>query len=101
MQPLSRKVDCPDWDQQEDQLINFAPDFVIEIRSKPDALDGLKEKMQEYSENGMRLGWFIDRKHKTAFVDRADGSITQYPETATLSGEEVVPGFALALKVLL
>ncbi|MBW4444532.1 MAG: Uma2 family endonuclease [Plectolyngbya sp. WJT66-NPBG17] len=90
-----------DWDQQEDKFIAIAPDFVIEIRSKTDSLEGLKEKMQEYIENGVRLGWMIDRKNKTVFVYRADGSITQYPETATLSGEDVVPGFTLALKVLL
>ncbi len=89
------------WRQQEDQFIDVAPDFVIEIRSKSDSLTGLKEKMQEYIENGVRLGWLIDCKNKTAYVYRADGSITQYPESATLSGEDVVPGFTLALKVLL
>ncbi|BAS55830.1 hypothetical protein NIES2135_48790 [Leptolyngbya boryana NIES-2135] len=57
--------------------------------------------MQEYIENGVKLGWLIDRQNKTAYVYRADGSITQYPESATLSGEDVVPGFTLALKVLL
>lgn len=90
-----------DWDQQEDKFIAIPPDFVIEIRSKSDSLEGLKEKMHEYIENGVRLGWLIDRKNKTAFVYRADGSITQYPESATLSGEDVVPGFNLALKRLL
>lgn len=89
------------WDQQEDKFIAIAPDFVIEIRSKTDSLESLKEKMHEYIENGVRLGWLIDRKNRTAFVYRADGSITQYPETATLSGEEVVSGFSLSLKILL
>ncbi|MGG6266025.1 Uma2 family endonuclease [Leptolyngbya sp. AN03gr2] len=90
-----------DWDQQEDEFISVVPDFVIEIRSKSDSLEGLKEKMQEYIENGVKLGWLIDRQNKTAYVYRADGSITQYPESATLSGEDVVPGFTLALKILL
>jgi Uma2 family endonuclease len=90
-----------DWDQQEDKFIAIAPDFVIEIRSKSDSLEELKAKMQEYIDNGVRLGWLIDRQNKTAFVYRADGSITQYPESATLSGEDVVSGFTLALKVLL
>lgn len=83
------------WDQQEDNFISVVPDFVIEIRSKTDSLEGLKEKMQEYIENRVRLGWLIDRKNKTAYVYRADGSITQYPESATLSGEGIVPGFTL------
>lgn len=86
------------WRQQEDQFIAVAPDFVIEIRSKSDSLTELK-KMQEYIENGVRLGWLIDCKNKIAFVYRADGSITQYPDSAMLGGEDIVPGFTLAMKI--
>ncbi|MHC5779567.1 hypothetical protein [Nostoc sp.] len=43
----------------------------------------------------------IDSKNQQALVYRRDGSITQYPATAILSGEDVVPGFMLALKKLL
>ncbi len=89
------------WDKGEDQFLNLAPDFVIEIRSKTDSLETLKAKMQEYIDNGVRLGWLIDRKNRQALVYRADGTITQYPATATLSGEEVVPGFTLVLERLL
>ena len=89
------------WDEEEDKFINLAPDFIIEIRSKTDSLETLKAKMQEYIDNGVRLGWLIDRKNRQALVYRADGTITQYPATATLSGEEVVPGFALVLERLL
>lgn len=64
-------------------------------------LETLQEKMQEYTANGVRLGWLMDRHHQQAWVYRADGSITQYPTTATLSGEEVVPGFTLVLQRLL
>lgn len=89
------------WDEREDEFLNLAPDFVIEIRSKTDSLKTLKAKMQEYIANGVRLGWLIDRKNRQALVYRADGTITQYPDTTTLSGEDVVPGFTLALKRLL
>ncbi|MBD2490216.1 Uma2 family endonuclease [Aulosira sp. FACHB-615] len=89
------------WDQQEDAFINLAPDFVIEIRSKNDSLPKLKAKMAEYIANGVQLGWLIDRQNQQAFVYRRDGSITQYPETAILNGEDVVPGFTLALAKLL
>lgn len=85
---------------EEDKFINLAPDFVIEIRSKSDSLETLKAKMQEYIENGVRLGWLIDRKNRHALVYRADGTITQYPGTAILSGEDVVPGFRLVLERL-
>ncbi|AFY33285.1 Uma2 family endonuclease [Calothrix sp. PCC 7507] len=89
------------WDQQEDKFINLAPDFVIEIRSKNDSLAKLKAKMEEYIANGVKLGWLIDSKNRQALVYRQDGSITQYPATAILSGENVVPGFTLPLIRLL
>lgn len=44
------------WDQGEDQFLPIAPDLVIEVRSKTDDLATLKAKMQEYIENGVRLG---------------------------------------------
>lgn len=89
------------WDQGTDEFLNLPPDLVIEIRSKTDGLEKLKDKMQEYMENGVQLGWLIDRQNQQGFVYRADGSITQYPATAILNGENVVPGFTLALKSLL
>jgi Uma2 family endonuclease len=89
------------WDQQEDAFINLAPDFVIEISSKNDSLAKLKAKIAEYIANGVQLGWLIDRQNQQALVYRRDGSITQYPATAILSGEDVVPGFTLALAKLL
>jgi Uma2 family endonuclease len=89
------------WDQEEDKFINLAPDFVIEIRSKNDSLAKLKAKMEEYISNGVQLGWLIDSKNQQALVYRRDGSITQYPATAILSGEDVVPGFTLLLKKIL
>lgn len=90
-----------DWDLKEDQFLDLAPDFIIEIRSKSDSLEQLKTKMQEYIANGVRLGWLIDRQNQQAFVYRLDETVTQYPATAILSGEDVVPGFTLPLKSLL
>lgn len=90
-----------DWDQGEDAFISLAPDFVIEIRSKTDSLKTLEAKMKEYIADGVRLGWLIDRQNQQAWVYRTDQSVTQYPATATLSGEDVLPGFTLPLKSLL
>lgn len=89
------------WDQQQDEYIDIVPDFVIEIRSQNDSLTILKEKMQEYIEQGVQLGWLVDRNNKAGYVYRADGSVTQYPATVVLSGDEVVPGFEFKLSVLL
>ncbi|MDJ1172670.1 Uma2 family endonuclease [Roseofilum capinflatum] len=89
------------WDTGEDEFCDIVPDFVIEIRSKTDSLTKLKAKMAEYIDNGVKLGWLIDRINRRAFVYRADGSITQYPENAILEGEDVIPGFTVALQKIL
>jgi Uma2 family endonuclease len=89
------------WDALEDQFLALSPDFVIEIRSKTDSLETLQAKMREYITLGVRLGWLIDRKNQRAWVYRADGSVTQYPATAILDGEGVVPGFTVVLNSLL
>ena len=90
-----------DWDQGEDAFLTLAPDFVIEVRSKTDSLETLQAKMREYINNGVRLGWLIDRQNQQAWVYRANQSVTQYPATTILIGEDVVPGFTLPLKSLL
>ncbi|HEY9603754.1 MAG TPA: Uma2 family endonuclease [Allocoleopsis sp.] len=89
------------WDKGDDEFLNLAPDLVIEFCSKTDDLEACKAKMQEYAANGVQLGWLIDHLNQQAWVYQADGLITQYPATAILSADDVVPGFKLALKYLL
>ncbi len=42
-----------------------------------------------------------DRQNHQTWVYRADGSVTQYPATAVLNGEDVVLGFTLPVRSLL
>lgn len=72
-----------------------APDFLVEIRSPSDSLPTLKAKMEEWIEAGCRLAFLIDPVARRAYVYRTDGSVTEYPYTTTLSGEDVLKGFAL------
>ena len=39
---------------------HICPDFVVELRSRSDRLSVLRAKMDEYIENGARLGWLLD-----------------------------------------
>ncbi|MFD2932930.1 Uma2 family endonuclease [Spirosoma flavum] len=69
----------------------LCPDFVVEIRSKSDDLKELKEKMEEYRDNGCRLGWLIDRAGKQVFIYRENGSIEIKQGTSVnLSGEDIL-----------
>src|SRR5262249_22716107 len=83
----------------EDQQEGFAPlcpDFVVELRSPSDRLSDLQEKMQEYIDNGICLGWLIDPLEKRVHIYRPGHSIETLNNPVTLNGDPVLPGFVLA-----
>ncbi|PSR17593.1 hypothetical protein C8255_11825 [filamentous cyanobacterium CCP3] len=73
----------------------ICPDFVIELRSKTDALPPLQDKMQEYLASGLRLGWLINPQAQTVEIYRPKLAMGKVPFPAQLSGETVLPGFKL------
>lgn len=87
-----------------DERKSFArmvPDFVIEVRSPSDRLAALQAKMRSvWIANGVRLAWLLDPKARQAWVFRADGSEVHVADfEQTLSGEDVLPGFELDLRI--
>jgi Uma2 family endonuclease len=84
-------------DEQKASFASICPDFVIELRSASDTLKDLKEKMQEYIENGVRLGLLIDRKNLTVYCYRADGSVTVFNNPAMVNCSPELPGFVLQM----
>lgn len=93
------------WDaltaEEQQGFAPICPDFVIELRSKSDSLKELQEKMQEYMENGARLGWLIDRKNQRVEIYRQGQDVEILENPATLSGEDVLSGFILDLKQIM
>ncbi len=79
------------------QFLPLAPDFVIELRSSSDRLSLLQKKMQEYQDNGVRLGWLINPQDRQVEIYRIgkDKQVVQSP--TQLSGEDVLAGFTLDL----
>lgn len=75
----------------------ICPDFVVELRSASDNMKTLREKMQEYMENGARLGWLIDRKNRKVEVYRQGSDVEILDNPNSLSGENILPGFILDL----
>ncbi len=95
---LARWRSIPKADRH--RFAHIVPDFVAEIRSDSDSLSLLEAKMDEYLACGVRLAWLIDPIERRASVYRP----SRLPETvgfdATLSGEDVLPGFAFPLSEL-
>ncbi|MBD2609430.1 Uma2 family endonuclease [Scytonema hofmannii FACHB-248] len=76
------------------------PDFLIELRSQSDRLRPLQDKMQEYLENGLRLGWLINFQDQQVEIYRENQPVEIVQLPALLRGEEVLPGFELQLELL-
>lgn len=87
------------WDaltqKQQDGYPPLCPDFVIELRSPTDSLEELQAKMQEYIDNGVRLGWLINPADKLVEVYRLGQDVEILKSPMTLSGINVLPGFIL------
>ena len=88
-------------EDEQDDLLVICPDFVAELRSKTDRLSAVQKKMGEYMENGARLGWLIDPKSKRVEIYRAGQAVEILDAPASLSGEDVLPGFVLDLTGIL
>ena len=90
------------WDaltpQQRKGFAPICPDFVMELASESDSLTVLREKMQEYLENGCRLGWLIIPKSQQVEIYRPGQPVEILQAPKTLSGETVLPGFVLSLQ---
>ena len=87
--------------EQRERFAALCPDFVVELRSKSDALKTLQEKMQEYLDNGARLCWLIDRQNQQVKIYRPGKSVEIVESPKTLSGEDILPEFVLNLTEIL
>lgn len=83
--------------EQQERFPPIAPDFVIELRSRTDDIVDLEAKMQEYIDNGVRLGWLIDPQAEQVKIYRQGQPVETLQSPLTLSGETVLPGFLLDL----
>jgi Uma2 family endonuclease len=84
--------------EQRRGFVPLCPDFVVELRSPTDSLSKLQEKMQEYRENGARLGWLIDPQNQRVQIYRPGQPVEVLEHPTELSGENVLPGFVLNLR---
>ena len=69
--------------------------------SPTDSLTNAKEKMLEYIDNRVLLGWLINTKEQSVLIYRADGTIGKHVDLAQpITGEDVLPGFSFNLRLL-
>ncbi|MEM6448623.1 MAG: Uma2 family endonuclease [Cyanobacteria bacterium P01_D01_bin.123] len=90
------------WDAltqaEKEGFVPLCPDFAIELRSQSDLLNVLQNKMREYIDNGVRLGWLIDPKSRRVEIYRNGRDVETLDNPSQVSGEDVLPGFILDLQ---
>ncbi len=88
---------------QAQEKVKFAPlcpDFVVELLSPSDSLKLTQDKLEEYMENGVSLGWLIDRPNRHVYIYRPGVKVKCLKNPSSLSGEPLLPGFILDLTTI-
>jgi len=85
--------------EEQEKFPPICPDFLIELRSRTDALKLLQDKMQEYLDSGLRLGWLINPQDEQVEIYRYNQPVEVLQFPVSLSGEDVLPNFTLNLPI--
>jgi Uma2 family endonuclease len=92
------------WDQvAEDDRKKFAhicPDFIAEIAPPSDSVMDLQVKMEEWMENGCRLGWLIHPERKKVYVYTAGEREPEVLPFGKIIGGDILPGLEVDLNEL-
>lgn len=83
--------------EQRRRFAPINPDFALELMSPTDDLDELQNKMKEYLNCGVKLGWLINPDAKQVEIYRQGKEKEVLHDPKTLSGEAIMPGLTVSL----
>jgi Uma2 family endonuclease len=83
--------------EEQASFAPIVPDFVIELRLSSDTLKSLQDKMQEYIDQGVRLGLLIDRKNCIVHIYRPNLEPELLTNPEFVNCEPELPGFELKM----
>ena len=86
--------------QQKRKFAPLDPDFVLELMSPTDDLDELQNKMGEYINCGVKLGWLINPDDRQVEIYRQGQEKEILNNPLTLSGEEILSGLIVDLSYI-
>ena len=100
MKPDVAFVSTARLDVDEDKTFPIPPDLAIEVISPSDVHLRVTRKALDYLNAGTHLVWVLDPVSKTVTVYRSETDIETLTREATLTGEDVVPGFTCPVEQL-
>ena len=81
-------------------LLEVVPDLAVEALSPKNTRAEIARKLGEYFAAGVRLAWVIDPASRTVRVFTAPDAVTELTAADTLTGGDVLPGFAVPVAKL-
>ena len=81
------KAGVPDW----------IPTLAVEILSPGNTKTEMTRKLQDYFEAGVELVWYVDPPTRTVRVYHSPTDVTTLTDQDELTGEQILPGFHLAI----
>lgn len=85
----------PDWKTKPLVLV---PDLVAEVSSPTDLHTQIQQKVARYLADGVRVVWLIEPDGRTVTIyTPGSKQLTHLTAEDTLTGGEIVPGFAVAV----
>ncbi|ELR97495.1 Uma2 family endonuclease [Gloeocapsa sp. PCC 73106] len=86
--------------EEKEKFPPIVPDFVLELMSPSDHLSQTQRKMEEYIEQGVKLGWLINRKNRQVEIYRSERDVEIVESPTMLAGEDILSGFVLDLQIV-
>lgn len=71
------------------EKFDFVGDLIVEVRSPSQSTLRQQEKMVEWIDGGVRLGWLVDPFVRKVWIYRANGEVEELDDPAELTGEDV------------
>ena len=84
-------------DKQKRGFAPIDPDFVIELLSPTDNLAETQQKMLEYIDCGVILGWLINPDRREVEIYRNGGNKEILNNPSSVFGEDILPGLTVDL----
>jgi Uma2 family endonuclease len=81
----------------DEPYLDVAPELIVEIRSPSNTRAEIEEKLGEYFAIGVKLVWLADPATRTVSVYRSLTDVRHLTASDELSGEDVLPGFRIAV----
>jgi len=81
-------------------FLDVAPELVVEVLSRDDTVIDLTAKLREYFAADVKIVWVVDPRARRVYAYRSPVALRELIESDTLSGEDVLSGFAAPVTAL-